>query len=1487
MHRFTRCAKEKLIFCPGHIEHGQPRPPANFPEFEGVDAERKRRFSAGDIFGGRATASRLYYSAAEWGPLGTRSARRVAHSVGNEIPPWSDNNHRRNDDDNESKNNNNSNINLSREERHTDEQANTTSREPHWSPGDQGLTLLREHPLAAQQDGPGTPPPTVPYDTLARDGRKIDYPPSIPSPCSGRRRRRASWSGPRDSRRPDDEESSECHEVSPRPASVPPLLQLRWERQGVSGRAYQNDGNPSLYRKKKMAARRRLSKHKGIRAAIERGWWPYLPLRWVILNDQHVLKILPRQGYILLFTAMYMTLVPTADEAEAKETARWEYGEDAKGLPQELGRAGITLGAFSEALFAVADNWTETVRANDYIEFLCVLWERVRPDVLFRPPPLKPESDDPPTAPSQHKGNHAAAAANKIGRRNQKARRKNRPKDGDDDYLRLHEMSRKAANVLGIGDERWRGGGGGGGGGEGREGEALDDNRRAPPTRLPPPQTPDGLQQLRIPGFRSKEAQRAAWVRHKQRRIVDPGRGVLLAPEGMDGLRGIHRGGGRGETSGGAKENQRQQQQKQETEEQSRKQRGRRRTRVTGILKEADRQRDVRTGGGGGYRPKEEEAEVEKEEMESIWDFITRNVPVNSRERDAFILFVERKQPDLLDNNNNINNKNYGRNPDVGVGDQTKPALGRPISSPSPKRPAAGGGGGGGGRVAAPPTTATVVRRYRTQEATWERARRQTVPSRALGELLEAWRSGQEGMTPAEYGAAFIGPPKRASFLAYAIANGWGTRAGGVHSQQTLDGVAAEWRRGSGRCPEMDALWEVLRDLLWDEAEGAIGEALSDGVDLYSIPHRLLHDPPRGRQGHRSSSSSIRRNSARPVLLSPRQRGDYDHHQQRHRRASTAPASTDGAAAAEFDGEGVGGGDNGFDRHGGGEGPAGRVLLQGERVAGSVRQGQAAFYQTPCPTERGACLEITLESHDDGSRAPGRSNDNGIPTAISLYAVQAPHRPLRLSFYTWVSRGKTHHRLLLNWKGPAAGLKGGDEGTLSPAPSPPRTGAVISSPWDGVRGYTSPRPATASASKPWKPVPPAPIHMAVVCPEPPPPPSPLAPAFDGSGIGILAATAQADETLDDRGIFGGVLQEPGRVEGGATRGSVGGQVATPRRKRVRFTVRVRVVGPPRVVLEGRWYSLPFGTDTGGGTTGPHPLAAFATLRLPTPLRATRWGPDSYPEDPFGDLDVSVFAGEEDRSGFVDSETLVTLQARHSTCDPDAVDIYCGTSPRPRPSPADHTWRMPIGGGGDGGGSGVAARVPGAPAPSQPVDGGGGSGNNGTRGVICPAPGHRQPGDNHHGAAGEVAGAGVSRMTVAMPRDHTGAFHVGVFGRERRKTTTGGGTARGGTINIKVTRLIDDQFVLKQLEFAQDFHRRFCPPGDDDERVPVLGSGRACQGVHTRPFLLASRRISPSQNEYSWRGTNTEGLVEVLRDSNRPGRVLTRYTETLQVCRLVF
>lgn len=50
-----------------------------------------------------------------------------------------------------------------------------------------------------------------------------------------------------------------------------------------------------------------------------------------------------------------------------------------------------------------------------------------------------------------------------------------------------------------------------------------------------------------------------------------------------------------------------------------------------------------------------------------------------------------------------------------------------------------------------------VVRSYRTKEDVWARSRRKNVSQRVLEELLATWRAGTGGMTPAEFGAAFIG----------------------------------------------------------------------------------------------------------------------------------------------------------------------------------------------------------------------------------------------------------------------------------------------------------------------------------------------------------------------------------------------------------------------------------------------------------------------------------------------------------------------------------------------------------------------------------------------------------------------------------------------------------------------------------------------------------------------------------------------------------
>ncbi|CAN0265408.1 unnamed protein product, partial [Pylaiella littoralis] len=1268
----------------------------------------------------------------------------------------------------------------------------------------------------------------------------------VPPPSLGQRRRRASWSSSRDSRYLGGfaVNQSADGEGSSYAAKVPPPLQMRWEMQGVSGRAYQKDGDLSLYRKKKLAARRRLSKHNGVRAAIERGWWPYLPLRWVVLNDKEVLKVLPKQAYNDLFAAMYATLVPTAGKAESEETANWEYSADAQGLPPALRRVGITRGVFSAALFAVADNWTETVLAKDYIEFLDLLWKRVRPDLLFPPPP-PPEGEKRPPLFSTATVKGSGKGLGEKSKKNWKGRRNGRRNDHGSVSRRRQSPTENAIdNADGARDG---------------VGELLGRYYSRPftPPPVPLPSTVEGLVLLHIPGFRPEEARRAPWV--LKGGLIDPTVGQALGLEtdlaGADGGGVHHRGREMGEGNGARAG----QEQKQTTGVKQPSWKGRRRERLlaSGVVEEREVFRDPT-----GDRGCEEERGMEA--MDSIQNFLSVNFPDVPREGDAFALFAERKLPRLL-NNNTTSTTTITKNNSP----EAQAALDRSISvrfdnaAADAERPAPGAG-------ADPP----VVRLYRSDEENSARRRRKNVPTRILDDLLEAWRGGEEGMTPAEYGAAFVGPPERASFLAYAISNGWGTRTGGVHSPQTLDAVAEAWRLGRGRCPESEVLWEILEDLLWEEADDAVDDAFSEVVDLYSIPHRLLHDLPQA-QGRAQSGRALR-----PSLR--QQHGDH------RRRASTAPASrttpiatrpgTGNARAARNGGKvvaDISGGDgrggcgwaasSSIDGGTGSAGLAGRVLLQGEKVAGSIRQGKVAYFSAPCPTERGACLEVTLVSEGRVDVGGGRSsNAPTAPTVVSLYAVQAPHRPLRLSSYPWASRGKTHHRLFLHWKGPSSPPPWAGGGTRN-TPANPLTGACL--PWERDHGY--PNPSGASAS----------IYIAVACPEPeppPPPPAPPAPAFDRIDIGGSLEREHAE--------VGGV-----ETGGGSHRGPIGsgrGQESMRKtRRRVKFTVGVRLVGPPRVVLEGRWYSLRLGRDTGAGTNNQHPVV-YATVRLPTPLMVTRWGPHTGREDPV-EGEGSILEGfGEGESG----QVLVTLQVRPS--DPkDCVDVYCGVSPRPGSNPADHACWMAAG---EGNGTPYkAVKIP--PHPTTNIetvseDDEEARRSSSTR-SLCDAASDDTAAPNKlisiKGGAAEAGGAGWRRMTVAMPKEHTGAFHVGVFGRDRWSTSVGS-APREGTISLKasiqqaVTRAIDDPLVLRQLKFAQDFQKRFCATGDDDERIPVSEAGRDCQAVHTDPFLLASRRISPEQTEFTWRGENVEGTIEVFRSEDGTEQVFTRYKETLKV-----
>eukprot|EP00903_Cladosiphon_okamuranus_P015423 g14246.t1 len=1210
-----------------------------FPEFDTDDEQASpRRFSAADILGGRRSTSHL--SAGVGSRLSSRSPRREGERSPPvvEIPPWRGGHNNSDSEGVRSSSNSHHNDNRLRYDK--------SSREQVKSGGPETARLVEPPALDARQSALRNQTTEFPNETGSCS--------QFLSPRAGRRRRRASWSSPRDSLRTASSVRDE--------ATI------------------------------------RLSKNEGIRAAIERGWWPYLPLCWVVLNDKEVLKILPRQGYVRLFSTMYATLVPTAGEEEAEQTANWEYGEDAKGLPSELGRAGIPLGAFSDALFAVADNWTETVLAKDYIEFLDLLWKRVRPDLLFPPPPL-PKGEKPPPIFSTTMFKGEDKKKTQRGRRNRRRRPAAAAAESSSSFpMQPPGVLENAAYGGGLPSSRLFG-------------------RPPPPRQPPPPRTPAGLLALYIPGFRPREAQRAAWVRKGG--LIDPEAETILRPKAdlgelggleVDGLdeKDEKEAGVFGWEKGGPQ-----------------------RVLAGGVVEERDGSRG-RPGAGGRAGRK---GAKENQGIDSVWDFTARNFSGDPREGDAFLLFVERRHPQLFDHRGEC---------------QVAPGV------PASARNSGSGGGGGGGSGG---KNFRIVRSYRSKEDFWARSRRKNVPKRVLEDLLAVWRAGTEGMTPAEYGAAFIGD-QRASFLVYAIANGWGTRAGGVHSKQTLDSIAEKWRFGEGRCIETEILWEVLEDLLWEVADNAVDHAFSDSVDLYTIPHRLLYDPPqahayvhaqgRNRSQHLSfrQRACQRRASTAPASPSTT-RGAMPMTTRLRNSRSLVPRSETGKAVAmiadngAIEGLGVRGRAESLENvkeKGPSAGPAGRLLLQGEKVAGSVRQGQVAYYQTSCPTEKGACLEITLVSEGGGGPGVGRPP---TPAAISLYAVQAPHRPLRLSLYTWASRGKTHHRLLLNWKGPP------------------------SSSWGGHKTHPLAEPQDGGRQKPSSE--PVPIHIAVACPEPAPPPPALitAPAFDRGEAALL--------TMEGQVHVAGRTEAGGGGSSGAPLGWDLAQQGPLRRKRVKFSVGVKVVGPPRVVLEGRWYSLLFGRDTGVGTRLHYPLAVYATVRLPAPLK-------------------------------IDGA---------------------------RPGPGGRNWRLEEGEG----------NVP----PIARVDE------------------EDEGGETDHSAE-RKAQLDQSKGT-----------------EEKKGNSEEEMPERTGWVQREVTRTIEDPLVLRQLQFAHEFQMRFCATSEDfDDRIPVSGAGRACKEMHTRPFLLASKRVSPTQNEHTWRGVNLEGTVEVLRSNDGVEQVYTRYTETLKV-----
>lgn len=244
--------------------------------------------------------------------------------------------------------------------------------------------------------------------------------------------------------------------------------------------------------------------------------------------------------------------------------------------------------------------------AKDYIKFLDLLWRRVRPDLLFPPPPL-PEGEKPPPIFSTTVSKGDGSISKTKGKKAQRGRGvRGRGAAAAAAAASLSYFPTTARGVLGNA-------------GFGRETAYMRFyGRPPPPLPAPPPRTPIGLLALQVPGFRLKEAQRAAWVRRGS--LIDPEMKRLARPA-VDLV-----GTGGGDRSRGSTRPEQDLGQG-EGEEPSWKQRRRKRLLAAGVVEEREGS-NGRPGVGWAGR----KFGKQSEEMDSVWDFAARSFPIDPRE---------------------------------------------------------------------------------------------------------------------------------------------------------------------------------------------------------------------------------------------------------------------------------------------------------------------------------------------------------------------------------------------------------------------------------------------------------------------------------------------------------------------------------------------------------------------------------------------------------------------------------------------------------------------------------------------------------------------------------------------------------------------------------------------------------------------------------------------------------------------------------------
>ena len=146
----------------------------------------------------------------------------------------------------------------------------------------------------------------------------------------------------------------------------------------AEGHCWWEQGDPTLYTEENEAKRQSLRHHPEVKQALEK-WWE-TAMSTVEADGRAKEEVMRKEDYITVSKCMYKALIETYDEAEALAEAEEDWEKDSQGT----GALGKKL--FLDAMFELADMWTETIAAEEYRDFLNQLFHCVaeqRPNGTF------------------------------------------------------------------------------------------------------------------------------------------------------------------------------------------------------------------------------------------------------------------------------------------------------------------------------------------------------------------------------------------------------------------------------------------------------------------------------------------------------------------------------------------------------------------------------------------------------------------------------------------------------------------------------------------------------------------------------------------------------------------------------------------------------------------------------------------------------------------------------------------------------------------------------------------------------------------------------------------------------------------------------------------------------------------------------------------------------------------------------------------------